>query len=253
MSDPWVYIERFAGIPKLAVNALGDEFFSPDNDMWWFDDMPGQKYRLMLPNAEHSLATAEEQAINGAAAFALAVVHGLPMPDLSWQFSGNRPEGAPKAPGGFPKYGTGAASGDVTLQCDASPTNVTAWFAYSAGGTGRRDFRLAAGYPKIEPQLVLWLPYDVTGAPIAPGKWEAAAPDEIKGQWAGLILDMRFPFDSGCEQGAGDSCLGLAAQEALARARADGIEFDVSTSVSITPATYPFPDCNGKACKGHLL
>lgn len=288
VSDPYVYIDRYANLPKLVMNALGDEFFAPDNDMFWFDDLPGEKFRLMLPNAEHSLATAEQQAIDGAAAFSLAVVHDLPRPSPSWQFSGPRPDGAPAPPGGFPAYGTGAASGDLTFRCQgaqagagagpgvqaASPTNVTAWFAYSASGTGRRDFRLAAGYPKTEPQLVLWLPYDLTGSPTGPCEWKAQAPEEQKGQWGGLIIDTRFPLQSGCggvgggvrgtatrpatasEGGAGaldTSCLSPGAALVLRRAVEAGLEFDITSTVSITPATYPFPDCHGSACKGKLL
>lgn len=263
VSDPYVYIDRFANIPKLVIDACGDEFFLIDDDMFFFDSLPGQKFRLMLPNAEHSLATAEQQAIDGATAFSLAVVHNLPMPKPSWQFSGGRPEGAPSAPSGFPLYGVGSASGNITFRCDSSggqqPTNVTAWFAYSAEGTGRRDFRLAAGYPKTEPQLVIWLPYDLTNDPTGDCEWMAPEPERAQSQWSGLIMDLRFPLQSGCsstkEALGKDSgeCLSPAARTALQWALESGLEFDLTTAASVSPATYAFPDCSGHGCQGKLV
>jgi hypothetical protein len=252
VSDPLTYINRFGAIPKLVMDACGDEFFLPDDDMFFWDQLPGEKYRLMLPNAEHSLATAEQQAIDGASAFALTVVHNLPRPRFTWGFSGGRPVGAPaKNPGTW--YGEGAASGNISLTVDTSyapynmlPTNVTAWFAYSAEGTGRRDFRLVAGYPNPGPQLVIWLPVDVTSDSSPSNNWNVPPPAERSGQYAGLILDTRFTLDA-------SSSPSQLVKELVAQVSASGLEMDFTSSVSISPATYPFPDCHGTGCQGHLL
>ena len=58
--DPLNYKE-WLRVPKLVVDATGDEFFMPDDDWFWWKDMSdrsaGEIYRLMVDNAEHSFAT----------------------------------------------------------------------------------------------------------------------------------------------------------------------------------------------------
>ena len=52
---PFSYKERYQ-MPKLLVNASGDEFFLPTSSQFYFDQLPGEKYLRYVPNADHSLS-----------------------------------------------------------------------------------------------------------------------------------------------------------------------------------------------------
>jgi PhoPQ-activated pathogenicity-related protein len=54
-----------ANIPKLAVNAGGDEFLQVDDNEYWYHTMPGETHLLMVQDADHSMATGLEQVIPG--------------------------------------------------------------------------------------------------------------------------------------------------------------------------------------------
>ena len=52
--DPFSVRERFE-MPKLLVNAAGDEFFLPTSSQFYFDELPGEKYLRYVPNANHNV------------------------------------------------------------------------------------------------------------------------------------------------------------------------------------------------------
>ncbi len=54
IEDPYSYRERLT-MPKLIVNAAGDEFFLPDSSQFYFDDLVGEKHLRYVPNSDHSL------------------------------------------------------------------------------------------------------------------------------------------------------------------------------------------------------
>jgi PhoPQ-activated pathogenicity-related protein len=54
ITEPYSYVDRYE-IPKLLINATGDQFFQPDSWKFYFDDLIGEKHIRYVPNTGHSL------------------------------------------------------------------------------------------------------------------------------------------------------------------------------------------------------
>lgn len=79
-------MQRYATIPKLMVDAGGDEFLMVDDNYYWYDQMPGETHLLMVQDADHSMATGLEQVVPGVSAFFKSVFTSKPRPSMKWTF-----------------------------------------------------------------------------------------------------------------------------------------------------------------------
>ena len=69
-------------IPKFIVNAVGDEYFPPDNTKFSYHLLPGAKQLRMLPNSRHS--TAGTDLNESMTAWYDSLIHNRAAPDYSW-------------------------------------------------------------------------------------------------------------------------------------------------------------------------
>ena len=83
IEEPYYYRDRLT-MPKLMVNASGDQFFLPDSSQFYFDDLKGEKHLRYVPNTNHSLDKSD--ALESMQAFYASVVKGTPRPEFSWTF-----------------------------------------------------------------------------------------------------------------------------------------------------------------------
>lgn len=114
IEDPYSYRARLT-MPKLIVNAAGDQFFLPDSSQFYFDDLPGENHLLYEANTDHSLRGADaDQSI---AAFYQSIVEGGTRPQMRWTFE---------------------ADGSIRVTMDRKPLAVTLW---QANNPEHRDFR----------------------------------------------------------------------------------------------------------------
>ena len=111
---PFSYRERYQ-MPKLLVNASGDEFFLPTSSQFYFDQLPGEKYMRYVPNADHSLSGSD--ALETVLAFYASVLNDIPRPKFSWEFN---------------------EDGGITISSETSVEEVKLW---SAVNPKARDFR----------------------------------------------------------------------------------------------------------------
>jgi len=218
--DPASYIERYT-MPKLIIDATGDEFFMMDDDQPWWSDMPNPKARLMIQNAEHSLATGLFEVLDSVISFIGAVVEGDTMPVQTWTVS---EDGA-----------------TITMTTDTAPEKVRMWVGNTSAGhhtPGMRDFRLLTAQnpcksiPISGHCLNLYFFDKTTLSPSAsnPMEYVATVPIPAAGQgWTAFLIEATYksPF-------ATDST------------------YTFTTQASMVPKTLPFPDCVGNGCYGTL-
>ncbi|MFH1744421.1 MAG: PhoPQ-activated pathogenicity-related family protein [bacterium] len=113
--EPYEYRSRLT-MPKLLINATGDQFFLPDSSQFYFDDLRGVKYLRYVPNGDHGLD--ETDAAESLMAFYNAILYERPLPKYSWSLS---PDGA------------------IQVKTKDAPTEVKLW---QATNPETRDFRL---------------------------------------------------------------------------------------------------------------
>jgi PhoPQ-activated pathogenicity-related protein len=156
IEEPYEYRERLT-MPKLMLNASGDQFFLPDSSQFYFDQLRGEKYLRYVPNASHALDKSD--APQTLQAFYASIVTGAPRPEFTWRFE---------------------KDGSIRVTAKTRPDAVTLW---QASNPDARDFRLdtiGAVYK--------------SGAltPTGPNTWTATVPAPAKG-WTAFFVELTFP------------------------------------------------------------
>ena len=80
--DPYFYRHRLA-MPKLLLNATGDQFFLPDSSAFYWDDLRGESYLRYVPNGDHGLGGTD--AMETVIAFHSLLASGAALPRFSWR------------------------------------------------------------------------------------------------------------------------------------------------------------------------
>lgn len=114
IEEPFSYRARFT-MPKLIVNATGDQFFLPDSSQFYFDQLPGEKYLRYVPNADHSLKGSDAYETLAAYCHCSSTDHDRPK--FSWKSD---------------------KEGELRATVETKPTEVRLW---RASNTKARDFR----------------------------------------------------------------------------------------------------------------
>eukprot|EP00331_Platyophrya_macrostoma_P032151 CAMPEP_0176444884 /NCGR_PEP_ID=MMETSP0127-20121128/23338_1 /TAXON_ID=938130 /ORGANISM="Platyophrya macrostoma, Strain WH" /LENGTH=507 /DNA_ID=CAMNT_0017830497 /DNA_START=68 /DNA_END=1591 /DNA_ORIENTATION=+ len=214
--DPYFYRDRLT-MPKLAINAGGDEFQMPDDHRYWAHDMPGEMNLLMVKNAEHTMATGVVEVLQGAGAFVQALTANYPRPNYTWSIDND--------------------TGRITVVADQKPTSVSVAYSFSGEGVsaGRRDFRWAALNTslcliKVLGACVRVLPWKTTSSnltQIDDYTFSALLDTPTEG-WVAFFIEMQFANPTGPD------------------------DFYITSAASVLPNTRPFPDCHGSECYGTL-
>lgn len=247
--DPYYYFDRLT-MPKMIVNAVGDEFQQPDDTQFWWDELPEPKHFLMVPNAEHSLATGILEAVPAIGTFLKYVLESKPVPTMTWSQDN----------------ATGAISLTLdTVPVDAATLTVRKYWANSWGGNARRDFRFlnlddpCEGIPadgECFNDKVFWQYEELEPVPGSDGhEYLAEHPTPTDGTFAAFFIDVTYAKDPLLPAGAPRKP--LTSPEAwfpdfFPRDEAGQLEF--TSEVSILPfGQYPFEECYGVDCYGTLV
>lgn len=219
--DPLQY-KSYLTMPKLVVDATGDEFFMPDDDWFWWGQLSGETYRLMVQNAEHTMVTGIVELLVGADAWFISVIENTPRPVFSWTVDNQ---------------------GAINLVSQTQPTKVNMNYATTFDSI-RRDFRLITGNTPTNPckfipvkvfgsaclNPVFWTSEDIAPVSVNNGTYTYVATQPLPpGGWRAFFLELYFP-------GPSDT------------------SFRLTSTISIVPNTYPFPSCgSGASCEGTLV
>ena len=161
IEDPYLYRhrDRLRSIPKLLVNAAGDQFFLPDNSRFYFDALEGEKHLRYVPNAKHDLAGSDAQ--DTILAFYRAVLDAAPRPRFTWRTLDDE---------------------TIVVTAEDRPREVRLW---QATNPQARDFRLDV-IGKVWQSTPL--------AESAPGEWRASVESPPTGFTAFFV---ELVYDSG--------------------------------------------------------
>ena len=243
--DPYNYMDKLT-MPKLVINSGMDEFFLPDDTHYWWDKMPEPKHFLMIPNAEHSEATGILELL----------------PDIYTYVNAMLDSGSPtKMIPTFSQF-TDSTTGDITVQIDSATLpegvavkSVDMWHATTCNSE-RRDFRVVCnGWgPTGDKCLpcgvkvkglcanakILWSKEALSETAAGTGTYVAHQDAPSGGRWTAFFVDVQFTSGEGERNMLGWPVLGKQT-------------FEFTSEVSIVPNTFPFPDCAGANCSGHLV
>jgi PhoPQ-activated pathogenicity-related protein len=117
IEDPLNYRDRPSmKMPKYIINAVGDEYFPPDNTKYSYHLLPQTKRLRMIPNSKHS--TAGTDINESMTAFYAAILNHTPIPDYTWSVG---------------------KDGAITLRSSVKPLEVNLW---QGTNPKARDFRV---------------------------------------------------------------------------------------------------------------
>ena len=155
--DPYEYRARLT-MPKLIINATGDQFFVPDSSRFYFDDLPGERHLRYVPNADHSMRNTDVD--ETVLAFYRSIVNGAPRPKFTWTFE---PDGSIRVRTGGPMV----------------PTDVRLW---QATNPAARDFRLETLGPAWSGTVI---------APKPDGDYVARVATPASG-WTAFLVELTY-------------------------------------------------------------
>lgn len=114
IEDPFSYRDQLT-MPKLILNACGDQFFLPDSSQYYLNELPGDNYLRYVPNTDHSMKNSDfgETWLT----FYQALLSGSPLPRYTWS----------------------QENGSLTVETIDEATEVKLW---QATNPNARDFRL---------------------------------------------------------------------------------------------------------------
>lgn len=153
--DPYNYRHRLT-MPKLLINAAGDQFFLPDSSQFYFDELRGENYLRYVANGDHGLDGTD--AVETMIAFYSLIVQGRKPPQFSWA------EGS---------------DGSLMVLPQAQPQEVRLW---QATNPQARDFRVETLGRKYISSLV---------APNDDGMYIAHVPSPKTG-WTAYFLELTY-------------------------------------------------------------
>lgn len=156
IEEPYEYRDRLT-MPKLLLNATGDQFFLPDSSQFYFDGLQGETHLRYVPNTSHALEKSD--ALETLHAFYAAVVSDTPRPRVEWRIE---------------------ADGAIRVTATDRPSEVHLW---QATNPTARNFRLDVLGPAFRSTPL---------EPESPDTWIGRVEAPPAG-WTAYFVELTFP------------------------------------------------------------
>lgn len=156
LTEPYNFRQKLT-LPKLLLNATGDQFFLPDSWQFYWNDLLGEKHLRYVPNSEHSMR--DTDAIESLVAFYQMILADKQRPDFDWE----------------------VLNGTINIQTDKEfqPTAVTLWQAHNPKS---RNFQVDE----------IGRAYEATDIPIATdGLYQIQVKQPAEG-WSAFFVELTF-------------------------------------------------------------
>ena len=156
ITEPYTFA-RDMNLPKLLINAAGDQFFQPDSWEFYWNDLPGEKHIQYVPNFGHNLG--DSDALPNMISFYAAILNQTPRPKYEWKIDGDM----------------------ISFQADPAdkPISVKVWSAYNDKA---RDFRVDVFGPN-------WKATELESASDGNYKFQMTEPDS---GFSGYFMEVTF-------------------------------------------------------------
>ncbi len=157
ITEPYSYIDRY-DMPKLLINAAGDQFFQPDSWKFYWDDLQGEKHVQYVPNYGHDLSKSD--ALPNMIAFYASILNDTPRPQYTWDIQEDKIV--------------------ITTDPNQKPASIKLW---SATNPETRDFRVDTFGPNWKSSEIL-----INES----GKYEIEITEPAKG-YTGYFVELTYP------------------------------------------------------------
>ncbi|MFT7425873.1 MAG: PhoPQ-activated pathogenicity-related protein, partial [Algoriphagus sp.] len=87
LTEPYSFKANY-DMPKLLINAAGDQFFQPDSWEFYWNELIGEKHMQYVPNFGHDLS--ESDAIPNMISFYASVLNQTPRPQYEWKVTDDK-------------------------------------------------------------------------------------------------------------------------------------------------------------------
>ena len=157
LTEPYNFREKLT-MPKLLLNATGDQFFLPDSWQFYWDNLLGEKHVRYVPNSEHSMRNTD--AIESLITFYQMILSNQQRPEFSWKvFNG---------------------SIRIQTQKEFQPTAITLWKAHNPKS---RNFQVKE----------IGRAYEATTIPFSQdGNYDIQFDEPTEG-WSAFFVELTFP------------------------------------------------------------
>ncbi|WP_051497279.1 PhoPQ-activated pathogenicity-related family protein, partial [Candidatus Contendibacter odensensis] len=153
--DPYSYRNRYTTLPKLILNATGDQFFITDSSRFYYADLPDPKWLRYTPNTDHKQG---EDTIINALSWMDDILDHKTSPQIPWTLEEN---------------------GALRVSPTTPPKQVRLW---QATNSSARDFRLEAIGPVWTSQVL---------QPNADGSYVGIVQAPATG-WTAFLIEVTF-------------------------------------------------------------